>query len=410
MTIERPDLPPGRMAFLDGLRAFAALWVVLGHAHLLVLGWNRSGTLWGRPLDLLLYSHLAVVIFLVLSGFCLALPVVQNGGRLVQGNLEFFKARAWRILPPYYAALFLLLAVNAFVPVASWGRHPVGLTSEISWQVMWTNLLLLQDVFWQFNSINGAFWSIACEFHLYFTFPALVWVLRRHGVLALVLVAAVVAAVLTWLSFQRPHLSEAVPVSIPQPPYFILLFALGAAAAALACGPRFAPVRALLQRRAWLLAFATCIPLCALLWRYRIVDGNNVWDFINRLHWIDPLAGLVTACGLVGLAGLRPGHGLRRVFENRAMVGTGAFSYSLYLTHVPILAAINKLLLEDTGLSGRAPLTAFFALAIGGTLVSMLFASGFARLFEVRYRGARPASGKAGGSAPVPAAAEHRVD
>src|SRR6266571_6214202 len=132
-----------RLPFLDGLRAFAALWVVLGHCHLLTLGWNRSGSLWGRPLDLLLYSHLGVNLFLVLSGFCLALPVVHHANRLPQGGAEYLKARAWRILPPYYAALLLLLLANCFWPVARWGFHPVGLTPEISWQIIWTNLLLL---------------------------------------------------------------------------------------------------------------------------------------------------------------------------------------------------------------------------------------------------------------------------
>lgn len=42
-----------RLPFLDGIRALAALWVVLGHCHLLTLGWTRSSNLWGRPLDLL---------------------------------------------------------------------------------------------------------------------------------------------------------------------------------------------------------------------------------------------------------------------------------------------------------------------------------------------------------------------
>lgn len=379
-----PVHDPRRLPFLDGLRAIAALWVVLGHCHLFALGWNRSGSLWGRPLDILLYSHLGVNLFLVLSGFCLALPVVRNGDRLATSTADYFKARAWRILPPYYGALLLILLANFFWPIAAWGRHPVGLTAEISWQVLATNLLLMQDFFWQFNSINGAFWSIATEWHLYFLFPALVWVLRRHGTTALLLCGAAAAALLTWLSFQRPHLSEAFPISVPQPPYFIVLFVMGVAAACVAFGPQFAAARARLQRRAWLLGAALCVPLLALVWRYRIIDGTNVWGFIDHLHLIDPLAGGVAAALLVGLCGLARSHWLHRALGSRVLVWIGGFSYSLYLTHVPILAALNHAL-ENSGLSGRAPLTAFFVLATAGTALCLCFAWGFAKLFERRY-------------------------
>lgn len=378
--MDNPSRAP-RLALLDGLRAFAALWVVLGHCYLFTMGWNRSGTLWGRPLDLLLYSHLGVDLFLVLSGFCLALPVVRNGNRLRTGVGAYFKARAWRILPPYYGALFLILLVNAFVPLAMWGRHPVGLTGEISWQVILTNLLLVQDAFWQFNSINGAFWSIASEWHLYFVFPLMVWLLRRAGAHGLLLWGGVAAFALTWLSFSYPRLSEAVPMSVPQPAYFIALLAMGAASASYATDPRREAGRARAARVAWLLGFALTVPLCVLLWQNRIVDAGNVHLFISHLHLIDPLAGAVAACFLVGACALDARHWLRRMLESRALVAIGGFSYSLYLTHVPVLAALN----HWRELSGMGGYGAFFALAAGGTAASLLFAWLFAQVFERRY-------------------------
>lgn len=382
-----PAAVPLRLPFLDGLRAFAALWVVFGHSHLFVLGWNRSGTLWGRPLDLLLYSHLGVNLFLVLSGFCLALPVVRNGNQLA-GTARYFKARAWRILPPYYAALILLLLVNNFWPVAAWGRHPVGLTPEVPWQVMATNFLLLHDLFPDYNSLNGPFWSIATEWHLYFVFPALVWVLYRFGTRTLLLCGGAAALALTWLNFSHPYVYGL--MKVPQPAYFIALFVMGAASASYAFDPRYTESRPRLYRNGWLLGAGLCVPLCMLLWKYRIIGGHNIWDFINHLHLIDPLSGAVAAAWLVGLCGLRPAHWLRRLLESRALVWIGGFSYSLYLTHVPILATLNHLL-DDSGISKASPLTAFFMLALGGGALCVLFAWGFAKLFERRY-GARPAA------------------
>jgi peptidoglycan/LPS O-acetylase OafA/YrhL len=378
---------PLHLPFLDGLRAFAALWVLLGHCHLFALGWERSGSLWGRPLDLLLYSHLGVTLFLVLSGFCLALPVVRNANQL-GGAARYFKARAWRILPPYYAALLLLLLVNSCWPVAAWGRHPVGLTPEISWQVMATNFLLLHDVLPDYNSINGPFWSIATEWHLYFVFPALVWVLHRFGTRALLLCGGAAAFGLTWFDFAHPYVVGL--MKVPQPAYFIALFVMGAVAASYAFDPRYAEARPRLYRNGWLVGAGLCVPLCMLLWKYRIIGGHNIWDFINHLHLIDPLSGAVAAAWLLGLCGLRPAHRLRRLLESRALVWIGGFSYSLYLVHVPILATLNHLL-EDSGMSKASPLASFFLLATGGGALCVLFAWGFAKLFERRYGAKRAA-------------------
>ena len=377
-----------RLLFLDGLRACAALWVVLGHAHLFALGWSRSGTLWGRPLDLLLYMHLGVNLFLVLSGFCLALPVVRNGDRLHTSNAAFFQARAWRILLPYGACLGLILLINCFVPLGAWGRNPIGLTPEIKWQVIVSNALLLQDVFPQFNSISGLFWSISIEWHLYFLFPAAVWLLRRRGPLALMGAGVALALACTFISFTHPKLSDALPIYIPQPPYFVALFVMGIVAAAFAFSPRYAACRAVVTRRAFWIGALTLIPLCALLWKYRIVGGSNVQLFIDQLHIIDPLAGAVSAALLVVLSACAPSHRARRLLEGRYLVAIGGFSYSLYLTHVPLMGAMHHAF-EVLGWvpdSDAARLREFFLLASVGLALCLALAWAFARVFERRYR------------------------
>ena len=105
----RPRL---RLDFLDGLRGLAALYVLLYHASL------RAGVLAAaapaQPVAkaisvlhfcLLGYGHLAVAVFIVLSGYCLMLPVARTEGAVLPGGaLAFIQRRARRILPPYYAA------------------------------------------------------------------------------------------------------------------------------------------------------------------------------------------------------------------------------------------------------------------------------------------------------------------
>jgi peptidoglycan/LPS O-acetylase OafA/YrhL len=136
---------------LDGVRGLAALYVALFHA----LGYTgyidtlRTQTL-SIPMALLAavldYGTYAVPVFIVLSGFCLMLPLAQRETLHIPGGIgSFLSRRAWRILPAYYAALLLNLALIALVPVlqtqqnTSWdNKVPVTIGAIVSH-------LLLQD-------------------------------------------------------------------------------------------------------------------------------------------------------------------------------------------------------------------------------------------------------------------------
>lgn len=374
-----------RLLFLDGLRALAALWVMFGHIYLFAVGWQEQ-VLWAAlPLNLLMYMHLGVDVFLVLSGYCLALPAVRHGYRVAAGWPRFFMARAFRILPPYFATLALILLINCFVPLAAWGRHDLGLTAAISSQVWWTNLLLLQDIYGQYNNINGAFWSIACEWHLYFTFPLLIWVLRRHGIGALLILGMVLACSLTRLSALYPRL-PLLDASIPQPPHFIVLFVMGIAAAALAHGPAFAAWRARVRRAMGWGALLLLVVLAAVLQHYRIVDGASAIKFSSHFALIDSLTGAFSALLLLVLSGLTCGQRLRRMFEPRWLVRIGGFSYSLYLVHIPIVASVFQALLQLPAYGALGSLQQFLVLALLAAPLCLGFAYCFARIVERRIR------------------------
>ena len=48
----------------------------------------------------LVYGHLAVAVFIVISGFSLTLRPSTNGYALAEGGRGFFRRRFWRIVPP----------------------------------------------------------------------------------------------------------------------------------------------------------------------------------------------------------------------------------------------------------------------------------------------------------------------
>ena len=105
----RTDARSHRLAGLDGIRGLAALYVVVNHVFLRAFP--------GYPVDhapfwagWFIYGRFAVVVFIVLSGFSLALSPARHGGRL-DGASRFARRRARRILPAYWAALVFSLAV-----------------------------------------------------------------------------------------------------------------------------------------------------------------------------------------------------------------------------------------------------------------------------------------------------------
>ena len=75
------SLDRGRVVGLDGIRGLAALYVVVHHCWLLTFhGYPaNTGPVW---LGWLLYGHLAVVVFITLSGFSLAVSPARNGWQL----------------------------------------------------------------------------------------------------------------------------------------------------------------------------------------------------------------------------------------------------------------------------------------------------------------------------------------
>ena len=104
-----------RLDFIDSLRALAALYVMICHAyHEPGNGYHASWLINHIGLS---YGHVAVDVFIVISGFCLMLPVTRRNGEL--GSVrDFMRRRVRRILPPYYAALILslLFIVTVVVP------------------------------------------------------------------------------------------------------------------------------------------------------------------------------------------------------------------------------------------------------------------------------------------------------
>ena len=98
------DAPRLRLDVLDGIRGLSALYVALFHA----MGYTGTMTTLQTQASaatqfiaaILDYGAYAVPIFIVLSGFCLMLPLAQRQTTVLPGGtMAYLRRRAWRILP-----------------------------------------------------------------------------------------------------------------------------------------------------------------------------------------------------------------------------------------------------------------------------------------------------------------------
>jgi peptidoglycan/LPS O-acetylase OafA/YrhL len=361
---------PIHLAYLDGLRALAAGYVVLFHA---LPGFSLpylTGP-WRLLKRAFAYGHEAVAIFIVLSGYCLMLPVVRKdplGLRIALGR--FVGRRAKRILPPYFAALAFSIALLWLFPVLRrsgtgtiWDDSLPGLDSR----AIATHLLLIHNWLPRYGyQINGPLWSVASEWQIYFFFPLLLLPLwRRFGMGGALLGALLVGYAPLW------WWPAAAYVAIP---WYLLLFGFGMAAAAVGFGAG--------GLEQWLRSRLPWRWLSAGLWLSCVVLSNGLATlWFNLKPVVDPLVGLATATALVELTAQVSSGRRGRVLallESRPLVGLGHFSYSLYLTHLPVLA-FGYFGLRWLGVSGPA----FIAcISLLGALVSVALAYGFHLLIE----------------------------
>ena len=368
-----------RLEYLDGLRALAALYVVLFHAG---LGFSpRELPAWARNVQRVLsFGHDAVAVFIVLSGYCLMLPVARAEGRMSRGVASYFGRRAWRILPPYFATLALTLLLLSCFPLLQTHTKTIWDDSfpAFGFAPIASHLLLIHNWFpaWA-QTINGPLWSVATEWQIYFFFPCLllpVW--RRWGALP---------ATLSGFAFGLALIGLAPSVAYTANSWYLGLFALGMCAAGINFASR--PLeRALRERLPW--------GLISLALLVTVLLGVTVlikfWFRVLPLS--DALVGLSTASALVYLSRHALGAAPAtepwplRLLQSAALSGLGRFSYSLYLTHLPVVA-VCYFGLQRLGLSPGLELLILIALSLP---LSLLFSFGFFWVFERRFVGSPP--------------------
>jgi peptidoglycan/LPS O-acetylase OafA/YrhL len=331
-----------RVASLTGIRAVAALLVMLTHAAYTTGKYTHGyiGLVWSR-------AEIGVPIFFVLSGFLLFGPWVKaaaasresgsaSGGAAPTGDIErrpppSVRRYAWhrvrRIMPAYVVTVLAAYLLYHF--------RTAGPNPGHTWEGLFRNLTLTQiytdNYLYSFlHQGLTQMWSLAVEVAFYVVLPALAYLLlvvlcRRRWRPGLLLTGLGVLALITpaWLILVHTtdFLPDAARLWLPS---YLLWFIGGMVLAALQP----------LGVRAYALA---CIPLAVAC--YFIVSTpiggepttspNELRDALVKVVFYAVIATLMVAPLALGDRGL-----YARFLASRPMVFLGEISYEIFLIHL----------------------------------------------------------------------------
>lgn len=383
----------GRIDYIDGIRALAALAVVFLHAFQM-RGYDLEGVL-TLPPDLvpsdtvlgsilaLMYSvggslgMYAVKVFIVISGYTLMLGAAKSADGQPKGGLKgYFKRRIRRIWPPYYAALLLSLAIILFIPgmqteFGGYLDQHIPVTAE----GFVVHLFFLQNMMpeWSFQ-INLPLWTIAVEEQIYIIFPFLLLPLWRRLPSFILPIGAVIVPLLIMLLVPYRNFLEIRP-------WFMILFAIGAWGASISFSKRPQDVR--WRNLPWVAIAVVSFAIWAGL---KVMLPRLLGDNAPPGYLTDPVSDPFLAAGVASMLvhwtevwkrGI-PKYSALAVLNSRLLVKIGVFSYSLYLMHAPFQTVMTNIL-RSLGVNNDL----FFVLMLfPGIPLIVLLAYGFHIIFE----------------------------
>lgn len=328
-----------RMTLPDGLRAIAALLVILPHSVGLFASWpapTMPTRVMIRFADL---GARGVQIFFVLSGFVIAYSF-NNKIITYKYFLNFIVRRSIRLDPPYWAAILLYCGFLAFRRFVARSDVRFPIVGQLI-----SHFFYCQDIL-GYDNINPVFWTLCIEFQFYITFCLLLGASQK-------LTTRVVGSRWAWDKI-----------------LFVIIYAIS-----LAWPARFLDSPAGLFLPHWY-AFL----LGAIVWW--VIEGS-LPRWLGHVAILSPLvigaakfqgASLVVAgtAGVILVASDR--HGLYRWLDMKIVQFIGKISYSIYLVHVPIAGVMVGI---QTRLSFKSQLVSFILL-----LLLILTTIGFAFIFN----------------------------
>ena len=367
-----------RFPLFDGLRAIAALSVLVFHASY-AIGFGHQAI--GRGSEVLrpYVSRLdvGVTIFFLVSGFLLYRPFVKARmrGEPLPSPAAYGWRRFLRIVPAYWVALTVIALALSLPKVFTAAGIPIYYGFAQIYNAAYTP-----------GGISQA-WTLAVEITFYAFLP--LWALAIHR-LTRKADAGRILRVELWglaglfgasMAYKVWALATVDPASLGAAPYVMPLpnfldhFALGMALAVLSVwwegrepGTLPGPVRAVLRfpALAWLGAAVAFWAVSTQIG----YTGELLQDFSRRMFLgRHVLYGVVAFLIVLPAVFWQPERGVvRRLLGRRWLLYVGLVSYGVYLYHLAVLVAIDRLLGDTLRAAISAPGLRYAVVLVLGTL------------------------------------------
>jgi len=356
------DKQKNTIAVLDGIRAFAILFVISFHIDWTNKNYTRIWDWHKNPLasSVAIAGGTGVTLFFVLSGFLLFLPYAKALLFAARRPLSrsFYVRRALRIMPGYYLSLFLLIYLSApqYLQPANFRNLGLFLT------------FFMDSSKDTFRQINGPYWTLAVEMQFYIILPILALGLLllvrrvqlpwRLPVVTFCLLGIIVGGLFVryWgLYYQNdPTATFLVPRHVLNIVLFFTFgstgkyiedFAIGMLGALIyiysqSLTPDHLFVRTLRRSSLWLWRVGIGILVFSAIWHFQGNASTPAWPFLQPamqyFSWLSEMV-LAVGYGLCILAVLFGPSELQRPFTWMPLRWIGLISYSLYIWHLPLI-------------------------------------------------------------------------
>lgn len=318
---------PTRLHALDGLRGLSAVVVLLSHVFLTfpafaaaVYATNvqmSTGTVeWlvtYTPLHILWAGHEAVFVFFVLSGLVLTLPAIKSNGFSWRA---YYPKRLIRLYVPVAGAVVFGVAMVLLVPrnnATDMGAWLQARPAEVTWSGAIKDLVLVIGP----SRLISPLWSLQWEMLFSLLLPLYVLFATVRAGSAWLKAALVFASICLGVVFNSQFLT------------YMAMFAAGSLVAKEIDHLRRALSR--LKATHWCFLGGMALVLATARWTLTLFAPN---DFVSNLSTIPAFLGCLL---LVIIASFCPGT--QRLLQSGPLQWFGKISFSLYLTHEPIVIA-----------------------------------------------------------------------
>lgn len=370
-SLVQPARPLAFSLWLDFFRWGSAVIVLLSHEGGMVIvplyGLDPGRRTWVHYVYSAFagYSHEAVMIFFVLSGFLVGgsfYSEVTEGRESLAAYFLKRIVRLWIVLIPALALSAALMQLGLQINPAAAVEQFYGTGPAASWPIFFCNMAFLQNIACERFADNGPLWSLCHEFWYYVSFPLLclaVFSRRPFWLRALLAVGALaILCVATLFQF----------TAVPLAPYF-LIWLLGVAVAMLRPSSRLLNIQ-----------IATAALFLSLLMD-RLGGGHVVAGLRYAGFWTDLLTSMSFAYLILCLKWTT---NLKEAPGGRLNHGLAAFSFSLYCVHRPILLIYGLTMQRITslGLHMVPKDPDDWSVVVSGFVLTMILSWVFSKLTE----------------------------